>query len=252
MIDLGKSVSLQEREDNILESARKEFDNAKHNRDGAVKKLAQQYFKELVEDMNGEPYARLMATDPLFKYLDSQLPRHNTFDSKLNDEDEAHWQIRHFSNCVCDLLVPTLYERFPAIKKQLADLVPASKRRSLLIQYEGGSRRYGINKLISLIQDDSLNVFTDADGFIRDELTKLLVQDVSFKDNNRDIEIVDSKTKEILCPNKEFIQSISLLKNWYETAKEVIGNPQGIMVKENAKRVYGKNYTVGEMLKCTW
>jgi len=247
--ELNGIIELTEKEDCELKSAKKVFNSAKDKRNKAIRELSNQYFRNLVIELNnGVRYSQLLESDGLFRLLDAKLDRHEEYDLDWG-EDRGHWRIGDFE---FDGTGPTLFERYPAIIKQLDDLVKINLHdSSLSIQSRFGChpwRELGKyqngGKIAGLIRNERVSEY-EVKGAIRKGLIDLLTATVDF--NTKDdfagsgthrFKIIDEKTNEQICPNGEFVQAISTLSKWYRACRELIGDPLAIIVKKNAKKWY--------------
>ncbi len=254
--ELEKIIRLGDQNANRLNVERERFLLAKSKKDAAFKALAEKYFKGLVEELSGQRYSGLLRAET-FRILDSKLTRHEEYDFDWEDFDK-NWRIRDFGFYGLNETGPTLLERYPSIRKQLKDLAEiCAPKASLSIQSRYGCwpwREFGSTssgkEMIDLIKNEKLSSPETTKGAVRLELIDLLTTTVNFgpesekhsaSSGEHKFRIIDKTTNEQLCPNKEFIQEIGELKNWYEACRKEIGNPLKIIVKENAKKGYRSN-----------
>ncbi len=206
--------------------------------------LAEKYFKELIKQLTSSDYQKLVCTDKLFNFLERDLDRNDlTYD--IDHPSDKHLQIGCYAKTfICDN-AGTLYERYPAIKKQMGEIFRINPESKFLIQNNvyrdiSNSQHYMLAKEI---QKPFLDCLDDFDATpLRERTICAILRETDFESipnkgykgfTENSLRIIFND--KILFPNEEFVAKIQEISKWYKKCFDVGFNPYSIIIQKDAR-----------------
>ena len=234
-----------------------------------TRKVAKKYFKILKGELNTASYAEFVKSDTLYSFLDANLSHRNKNYEECDSENKdfrlidfgAHYDKGDWHH------TGTLFERFPAIRKQIDEILKIDSKTKLefrgLVPIIGRNSATGrtyyasaewkpFNLKITVLQDrinhgkffdPSLTGWKILEMLTETRFPSGWENECEYRTPWNKYAGIESilwilKGNERIFPNEEFVKDIHEIADWYDACKCTGFEPSKFVVKKNARKPY--------------
>jgi len=218
-----------------------------------TKKVAEEYFYTLTYMMTGAEHQDIMKSDRIYALFDHYLLKnHKEYDE--SNPEERHIRLKDYAKTWTKGKpeAGTLFERFPAIRRQLDDLMELPGDTKIRL-FQKGDFIIDEPKQMDFVQDFIKNgcyypghIFPGHySHYVDQNVFEKVLRESTFRENES---FFDAKSKEEemqvtanskrIFPNARFVNNIREIVSWYEKCKEAGFDTDNLIVQANARTPY--------------